>query len=43
MAFHNVIVLITSVFNKDKNNHYYNIFLKKLQMNYLKNKLLYEI
>ena len=25
----NVIILITSVFNKDKNNYYYNIFLEK--------------
>ena len=29
-TFYNVIILITSVFNKDKNNHYYyNIFLEK--------------
>ena len=29
MAFHKVIVLIKSVFSKDKNNYYYNIFLGK--------------
>ena len=29
MNFHNVIILIKSVFNKDKNNYYYNIFLEK--------------
>ena len=28
-AFHNVAMLIKSVFNKDKNNYYYNIFLEK--------------
>ena len=26
---HNVIILIKSVFNKAKNNYYYNIFLEK--------------
>ena len=29
MASHDVIILIKSVFNKDKHNHYYNIFLEK--------------
>ena len=29
MTFYNVIILIKSVFNKDKNNYYYNIFLGK--------------
>ena len=29
MTFHNVIILIKSVFNKDKNNCYYNICLGK--------------
>ena len=29
MTFHNVIILIKSVFNKDKNNYYFNIFLEK--------------
>ena len=28
MTFHNVLVLIKSVFNKDGNNYYYNIFLE---------------
>ena len=29
MSFHHVIMLIKSVFNKDKNNYYYNIFFEK--------------
>ena len=29
LTFHNVIMLLKSVFNKDKNNYYYNIFLEK--------------
>ena len=29
MTFHDVILLIKSVFKKDKNNYYYNIFLGK--------------
>ena len=29
MTFHDVIILIKSVFKKDKNNYYYNIFLQK--------------
>ena len=29
LTLHNVIILIKSVFNKDKNNYNYNIFLKK--------------
>ena len=29
ITFHNVIILIKSLFNKDKNNCYYNIFLEK--------------
>ena len=28
-TFHNAIILIKSVFNEDKNNYYYNIFLEK--------------
>ena len=28
-TFHNAIILINSVFNEDKNNYYYNIFLEK--------------
>ena len=29
MTFHDAVVLIKSVFNKDKNNYYYNIFSEK--------------
>ena len=29
LTLHNVIILIKSVFNKDKNHYYYNIFLEK--------------
>ena len=29
MTFHNVIILIRSVFNKNKNNNYFSIFLEK--------------
>ena len=29
ITFHNVIILIKSAFNKDKNDYYYNIFLEK--------------
>ena len=29
IIFHDVIILIKSVFNKDRNNYYYNIFLEK--------------
>ena len=29
LTFHNVIILIKSVFNKDINNFYYNMFLEK--------------
>ena len=29
LSFHNVIILITSVSNKDKNHYYYNIFFEK--------------
>ena len=29
MTFHNVTVLIKSVWNKDKNNYYYNTYLEK--------------
>ena len=40
ITFHIVIIRIKSVWNKDKNNHYYNIFLEKetdyLKKNYLK-------
>ena len=38
ITFHDVILLIKSVWNKDKNNYYYNIFLENVSfhMNYLK-------
>ena len=29
MTFHNVMIFLKSVQNKDKNNYYYNIFLEK--------------
>ena len=29
LTFHNAIILIKSVVNKNKNEHYYNIFLEK--------------
>ena len=29
LTFHNVIILIKSVVNKDRNNYYYSIFLEK--------------
>ena len=29
LTFHDVIILIKSVVNNDKNNYYYNIFLEK--------------
>ena len=29
LTFHNAIILIKSVANKNKNNYYYNIFFKK--------------
>ena len=29
LTFYNVIILIKSVFHKDKNDYYYNIFLEK--------------
>ena len=34
LTLQNVIILIKSVFNKDKNNHYYNIFLEKSNTQY---------
>ena len=30
LTFHNVIILIESVVNKNKNNYYYDIFLEKV-------------
>ena len=29
MTFHNIIVLLKSVFNNNENNYYYNIFVQK--------------
>ena len=29
LTFHNVIILIKSVFNKNQNHYYYNLFLEK--------------
>ena len=29
MTFHNIIIVISSVWNKDKNNYYYDIFFKR--------------
>ena len=43
MTFHVFIILIKSVFNKDKNNCYYNIYLEKDSHELPKNKLLYKI
>ena len=37
LTLHNVIILIKSVFNKDKNNYYYNVFLKKCSYQLPKN------
>ena len=36
LTFHNIIILIKSVVNKNENNYYYNIFLEKCSY---KNKL----
>ena len=43
MTFDNVIKLIKSVFNKDKNIYYYNIFLKKTSNELPKNRFLYKM
>ena len=43
MTFHNLIILIKSVFNKDKNNYYCNIFLEKASHELSQNKFLYKI
>ena len=37
LLFHNVIIHIKSVFNKDKNNDYYNIFSEKVSFELPKN------
>ena len=36
MTFHDVIILIKSVFNKDKTNYYHNTFLEKASYEILK-------
>ena len=36
LSFHNILILIKSVFNKDKNNYRYKIFLEKVCISYLK-------
>ena len=33
LILHNVIILIKSILNKDKNHYYYKIFLKNTQVN----------
>ena len=43
MTFCNAIVLNKSVFNKDKNNYYCNIFLEKASYELSKNRSLYQI
>ena len=40
MTFHNVIILIKLVLNKDKNNYYYSIFLEKACYEFEKNKFI---
>ena len=40
MTFHNVTKVINSLFNKNKNNYYYNIFLKKASFELPKNYVL---
>ena len=40
MTFHNVTKVIKSLFNKNKNNFYYNIFLKKASFELPKNYVL---
>ena len=37
VIFHNVIIVIKSVFKKDKNSYYYNIFLEKVSYQLPKN------
>ena len=37
MTFRNLLILINSVSNKDKNNYYYNIFLEKASYEFPKN------
>ena len=37
LPLHNVIILIKSVFNKNKNHYYYDIFLRKISYQLLEN------
>ena len=37
LTFNHVLILIQSIFDKDKNNYYYNIFLKKVPYELSKN------
>ena len=37
LTFHNVIILIKSVVNKNKNEYYYNVFLEKGSYKYKSN------
>ena len=43
MTFHDVIIHIKSVFNKDKSNYYYNILFEKASYELPKNNFLYKI
>ena len=43
MTFDNVIILIRSVCNKDKNNYWHKIFLEKALYDIPKNKFLHKI
>ena len=43
LTFHNVIIFTKSIFNNDKNNYSYNIFLEKALYELLKKQLLYKI
>ena len=43
LTFHFVMILITSIFNKDKNNIYYDIFLKNVHINNIKLTFLKEL
>ena len=36
LTFHDIIMLIKSIFNKNKTNYCYNIFLEKVRINHIK-------
>ena len=42
MTFKNIMILIKSVFNKEINNCYYNMFLERVSYESPKNKFLYK-